>query len=241
MIRGIILFYLNIKPTHGYEIQKFLQVSGTEQWAKIQSGSIYYALAKLEKEKHIKVLKEERTGSRVRKIYGITESGKIEMNKELKEELATPISDVGSLKFLTYPILCELSRQEIEKIAGKHIEVLTEQLVYWRKWREIKITNDTPRLDVLSFDMAIQNLESQIEWHEELIRNIETYISQSEVVKNYIKAFDFSDMNSEKPLSEVEEKIFYTERLKNEILKDPKNAVGNLDKIIEELKSQIKL
>ena len=30
---------------------------------KIQSGSIYYALTKLEKDKFIKVLKEERTGS----------------------------------------------------------------------------------------------------------------------------------------------------------------------------------
>ncbi len=34
MIRTLILYYLNIKPTHGYEIQKFLQVSGADRWTK---------------------------------------------------------------------------------------------------------------------------------------------------------------------------------------------------------------
>ncbi len=240
MIRGLILFYLNIKPTHGYEIQKYLQISGTEQWAKIQSGSIYYALTKLEKEKHIKVLKEERTGSRVRKIYAITDSGKVEMKKELKEELATPISNVGSMKFITYPIMCELSKEEIVTIAGRHIEELKDELSYWRKWREVKTSDQTPKLEVLSFDLAIHNLEKQIEWHEELISHIDIYIYQGMNAKNYIKVFEFSDMNTEKPLSDVDEKIIYTERLKNEILKDPNNAVVNLDRILEELKSQVK-
>ncbi|MDV9924842.1 PadR family transcriptional regulator, partial [Clostridioides difficile] len=55
MIRTLILYYLNIKPTHGYEIQKFLQVSGADRWTKIQSGSIYYALAKLEKDGGVRV------------------------------------------------------------------------------------------------------------------------------------------------------------------------------------------
>jgi len=76
MIRVIILHYLNIKPTHGYEIQQFISMSGIDQWTKIQSGSIYYALTKLEKEKNIAIQREERTGSRVRKIYAITEQGK---------------------------------------------------------------------------------------------------------------------------------------------------------------------
>ena len=76
MIRGIILYYLNIKPTHGYEIQQFINFSGIDQWVNIQSGSIYYALTKLEKEKNISILREERIGSRLRKIYQITEKGK---------------------------------------------------------------------------------------------------------------------------------------------------------------------
>ncbi len=49
MIKVLILYYLSIKPTHGYEIQKFIQVNHMDEWTKIQSGSIYYAINKLEK------------------------------------------------------------------------------------------------------------------------------------------------------------------------------------------------
>lgn len=237
MIRGLILFYLNIRPTHGYEIQKFLQISGTTHWAEIQSGSIYYALSKLEKEKFIRVLKEERTGSRIRKIYGITESGKKEMMNELKVEMAAPISNIGSMKFLTYPMLCELSREEIEDITHKHINELKEKLTYWKKWREIKVSNLSSRLDMLSFDMAIHTLESQIEWHEELVDHLDIYVSQGQEVKNYIKSFDFSNISSELPLSEQDVGAI-VEKLKDEILKDPKNAAANLNRILEELKNQ---
>jgi hypothetical protein len=41
-------------------------------------------------------------------------------------------------------------------------------------------------------------------------------------------------------LSEEEQKLQYALKLKNEIMKDPQNAVVNLDKIIEELQNQIK-
>ncbi|HHS9424310.1 TPA: PadR family transcriptional regulator, partial [Clostridioides difficile] len=102
MIRTLILYYLNIKPTHGYEIQKFLQVSGADRWTKIQSGSIYYALAKLEKDGGVRVLKEEKTGARIRKIYEITQSGKLELREEIQKELQMPIVPTGSNKFLLH-------------------------------------------------------------------------------------------------------------------------------------------
>jgi DNA-binding PadR family transcriptional regulator len=50
MIKLLLLYYLSVKPTHGYEIQRFIQENELDKWTKIQSGSIYYALAKLEKE-----------------------------------------------------------------------------------------------------------------------------------------------------------------------------------------------
>ena len=122
MVRGIILYYLNIKPTHGYEIQQFISLSGIDQWTNIKSGSIYYALAKLEKEKNIAVQREERTGSRVRKIYEITAKGRETLIDEMRQELATPLFDLGSAKFITSPILSTLSQKEVEEILEKHIK-----------------------------------------------------------------------------------------------------------------------
>lgn len=237
MIRAWILFYLNIKPTHGYEIQRFFQISGTEQWAKIQSGSIYYALSKLEKEKFIKVVREERTGSRIRKVYGITESGKEELKKELKIQMAAPISNIGSMKFLISPLLCELTQEEIAVIVNRHIMELKEELAYWNKWRKAKISEFSTRLEALSFDYAIHSLEDQIEWHGELVGQLDTYIKQGMDVKNYIKAFDFSEINPDITISEddVESMI---DKIKEEFLKNPKNAAVNVKRMLEELKNQ---
>lgn len=240
MIRGFILYYLNIKPTHGYEIQRFLQLSGTEQWAKIQSGSIYYALTKLEKEKHIKVLREERTGSRVRKIYEITVSGREELHKEMAEELNKPLWQVSNTKFITGPMLATLTREECTAILVRHIKELKEQVDYWIKWREIKVGDQTEELNRLSFNITIDGIKGQIAWHEELLKNLDQYLKSGEQSEMMIRSFDFDRIDTGKTESETDDKISYINSLKAAILKDPDNAVINLDKIIEELNKQKK-
>lgn len=240
MISAFILYYLNMKPTHGYEIQKFIQMSGADQWAKIQSGSIYYALTKLEKEKHIKVLREERTGSRVRKIYEITESGKKELQKEMAEELDKPISNIGSMKFLTDPMLSTLDKDEMIKILINHIAKLQEQKEFWEKWYYVKIDDNATGLARLTFQMTIENIGYQIRWHEELLKNLDDYIKDSKAAEQFIKSINFDLVEENSGASEEELKLQYALKLKNEIMKDPQNAVVNLDKIIEELQNQVK-
>lgn len=239
MIRAFILYYLNIKPTHGYEIQKFLQVSGADQWAKIQSGSIYYALTKLEKEKHIRVLREERTGSRVRKIFEITDSGREELNKEMSEELDRPIANIGSMKFFTDPILDTLSKEDMFKIISNHIFKLKEQKDFWEKWFHVKGDNTATELTRLSFLMTIDNIEYQIRWHQELLDNLDEYMEAGKQTEQIIKSINFDQMYENSTVSEEEQKLQYALRLKEEIMKDPQNAVVNLDRIIEELHNQI--
>lgn len=240
MISAFILYYLNMKPTHGYEIQKFLQVSGADQWAKIQSGSIYYALTKLEKDKHIKVLREERTGSRIRKIYEITDSGKEELHQQMADELDKPISNIGSMKFLTDPMLSTLKKDEMERILSNHITKLQEQKEFWEKWYHVKIDDNATELSKLTFLMTIENIGYQIRWHQELLDHLDQYISNSKETEQIIKSLDFDMMEENNTASEEEQKLQYAMKLKNEILKDPQNAVVNLDRIIEELQNQIK-
>lgn len=240
MISAFILYYLNMKPTHGYEIQKFLQFTGMEQWTKIQSGSIYYALTKLEKDKYIRVLREERTGSRVRKIYEITESGKEELYRQMREELDKPISNVGSMKFFTGPMLNTLKKEDIIAIVNKHIEDLKQQKETWETWYQIKVDDTTTGLNRLSFQMTIENLQFQILWHQELLEHLGDYIREGKEIKQYIQSIDFDKMEAENPVSEEEQKLQYARKLKKEILKDPENAVVNLDRIIQELEKQVK-
>lgn len=238
MIRGIILCYLKIKPTHGYEIQRYMQLSGVEQWAKIQSGSIYYALTKMEKENNIEVLREERTGSRVRKIYQITEKGIHTLQDEMKEALNTPITNVGSIKFFTGPILCTLSKEDIIAITNKHLCELKEQKEYWTNWQTVKGGGKQNTLVDLSFEMTIQSIENQIKWHEELLNHLDTYIEDSIAVMQMLEQFDVNQYEQQAGSRQTEQSIEYMNHIK-ESMKDNPAMLKNLDLLIEELKKQI--
>ena len=238
MIRGIILCYLKIKPTHGYEIQRYIQLSGVEQWAKIQSGSIYYALTKLEKEKNIEVLREERTGSRVRKIYQITDQGRDTLQNEMKEALNTPITNVGSIKFFTGPILYTLSKEDIIAITKKHLSDLMEQKKYWTDWQKAKGEGKQSALVDLSFEMTIQSIENQIKWHEELLRHLDTYIEESTGMMQMLKQFDVSEYEQQTGSRQTEQSITYMNHIKDS-MKDNPAMLKNVDLLIEELKKQL--
>jgi len=238
MIRGIILCYLKIKPTHGYEIQRYLQLSGVEHWAKIQSGSIYYALAKLEKEKNIDILREERTGSRVRKIYQITDKGIDTLQDEMKEALSTPITNVGSIKFFTAPILCTLSREDMVEIIHKHLGELMEQKEYWTIWHKAKKGEKPNALTDISFEMTIQGIAYQIKWHEELRNHIDTYIEESKGMIQTLEQFDVNEYEKHAGKSQTEQSIEYMNHIK-ESMKDKPEMLKNLDVLIDELRKQL--
>lgn len=238
MIRSLILYYLNVKPTHGYEIQKFLQVSGIDNWCKIQSGSIYYALTKLEKDRCVEVLREEKNGARIRKIYATTERGKQELQKDLQQELLIPIMPVGSNKFFLNNILDELPKDIIIPTLKKHLSELAIQKEYWEKWRKIKTENGyTPRTEKIAFDMTIDSLKYQILWHEEILNNIDQYIALGKETKKIIQSIDFSG-DDEKDTTKVTTKLFDIQKLRDEIVNDPVKAVENIDKLIAQMKSK---
>lgn len=157
----------------------------------------------------------------------------------MAKELASPISSVGSFKFYIDPMLSTLSKDEIIKIVGNHISFLTEQKDYWSKWSAVKADDSTLGLTRISFEMAIQSINNQILWHEELIKNLDEYIKASINTENIVKSLDFNMFEEENSSSADREKLKYAMKLKEEILNDPQNAVANLDKIIEQLKTQI--
>lgn len=238
MIRGLILYYLNIKETHGYEIQRFIQLSGMDRWTKIQSGSIYYALTKLEKEGNVAIVAEEGTGQRARKIYAITEKGKKTLHDEMAQELQEPIVSIGSMKFITDPMLSTLEESEIRTIVTKHIEVLREQMGYWKEWKAAKTNSGKVSLIDFSFDMSIRSLEDQILWHEELLKNLKTYIEESKLTESFIRSFAADRIEPPYDIVETVNQIDFAKKLKETIRSNPELAIQDLDRMIEEMKAK---
>lgn len=196
LIRALILYFLSIKPTHGYEIQKYIQINQMNDWTKIQSGSIYYALSKLEKEGLIRIEREEHIGKKLRKVYAITNEGRLEFERVLSKELAKPICDVKSDKYVAYPFICTLSKERLINETKKHIDKLKKNKEEMVKWQKIKVKQQSLNIEKISFEMIISSYDYQIKWHEELINEIDKCIKISENVSEIIKKFDFTELDT---------------------------------------------
>lgn len=206
MIRALILYFLSIKPTHGYEIQKFIALNHMNDWTKIESGSIYYAIAKLEKQGAIELIREEGTGQKARKIYAITDKGRDELSKLLVVEFKKPIYSIQSDKFVAYPFVSGIDKNMLTKVVKRHIEKLQKEMEDLKKWQQYKITDKSLQIERISFEMMISSLEYQIKWHEALVDEIDRCIDMSKNISEYIKHIDFSEITS-LDIGEVQEKL----------------------------------
>lgn len=230
IIKVLILYYLSIKSTHGYEIQKFIQTNHMDRWTKIQSGSIYYALNKLEKQGFI-VLKEEiGSGSKARKIYEITDKGRDELKELVKKELDNELFAIGSDKFIIYPVLNTLDKETMISQINNHINKLEDKIAYLEKWQNIKVNENSLEVERISFEMMIKNVEYQIKWHKALIKEMDKCIMTSQEISKLIANFDFS--NAQTIEASTNDSI---ESLKREILNNPECASEKLDELIKKL------
>jgi DNA-binding PadR family transcriptional regulator len=237
MIRALILYYLSVKPTHGYDIQRFVEINGMDQWARIQSGSIYYALNKLEKQGFIYTLREERNGARIRKIYAISDSGKEELKRTLKEELLKPIGSIESDKFMIYIMFNKLTKDEITSGVKEHIKMLEEKKDWWQKGKELKVLDTTLKSEILHFDVVINTLEYQIKWHEMLIEEVDILLKFSDGVERVIGKIDFGNLEDVNYKLEDCKNLTEVQQLTDDIVSNPNNLEEKLAQLIQLLRT----
>lgn len=195
MTETLILYFLSIKSTHGYEIQKFIQLNEMNDWTTIRSGSIYYALSKLEKLGHIVLAETIPINGKMRKVYAISKLGRQALKKSVKEQMNKNIYDVKSDKFIAYPFLKGLEKDEIIGVVIKHIENLRKAKENLEYWQTKKLHKGSLKIERLSFEMMIQGYENQIKWHQALIEEIDECLQASDIVEQLILQNDFSNMS----------------------------------------------
>lgn len=190
-MQTLILYYLNLKPTHGYEIQRFIEVNELDQWTKIQSGSIYYALSKLEKDGLIEHIDRTNTAAKSRKVYQITDAGRQELSNLIRETIASPIYDIGSNKYFMYPLFTSLEYPKLEKELNKHIKMLKEKRDYLTSWKNLKINEASLEVEVCAFNMMIEALDMQIKWHKAILKDYDKITERHELFDQLVQTFNF--------------------------------------------------
>ncbi|MGH4123524.1 MAG: PadR family transcriptional regulator [Clostridium sp.] len=235
MVKALILYYLNIKETHGYEIQKFLQLNGMDTWANIKAGSIYYALSKMEKSGEIELAREETKGSRVRKIYRITDKGRKELKVTLEKELDKQLLPVNVEKFILPITINRLAKEKAINILNNHINDLNKALDYWKHWKNIKTTGACLEIERIAFEMTIVNFEYSISWHKALIKEYDIIKNVSQQQEKIIATFNFDEESENKHLEKINEERI--SELRETILNNPDKSKEALEKLIKLMSS----
>lgn len=78
----LILLSLSSGPKHGYDISKFIEEK-TKGFFRLPFGSLYPVLHKLEKEKLIQATWDSKDTLKPKKIYNVTEKGKLATRDEV--------------------------------------------------------------------------------------------------------------------------------------------------------------
>ena len=153
-------------------------------------------------------------------------------------QLATPIANVGAAKFIVDPMLATLSENEIQDVIKKHVKELKESLKYWREWKEIKADPNKNRLTAISFELTIQSIQNQIQWHEELLSGLKEYKAESKSFEQFISSFNVERFEQNKEIVHDVNNIEFVQQLKEQIKNDPELAIKDLERILEKMKQE---
>ena len=133
LTRLFVLGLLMQRPMTGYAIQIVLQLSQTQQWARVLPGSVYHALKKLADEGFVVLQATEQAGNRSKAIYAITPAGKEEFRSLLKQAWSTPVLHFPAEIYAALSFLDDLPREEIVLALDERIAALEHELATWNE------------------------------------------------------------------------------------------------------------
>lgn len=171
-----ILGFLNYRPYSGYDLKKFFDTSVRHFWPADQSH-IYRTLSRMSKNGWVEIEVIHQGPRPDRKLYHITETGK----QELRHWLVTPLppEENRSAEMIQVFFAAQLSDEEILAIFERTTAMMRGGLEHYAKIpRNIESYGEythSPReffFWMLTLDVGIHNLQSNLEFLEALIQRI---------------------------------------------------------------------
>jgi DNA-binding PadR family transcriptional regulator len=172
--RLVILGLLRDRDAYGYEIKQIIQEHMAD-WTSIAFGSIYFALDKMAEDGLVKKVGTEQKGGRPsRSVYQITEAGRAEFMRLLRQVWREPERSYFTLDIGLF-FMPALPLEEIKGYLGERLAQLdraTQGLVAHRT--EQLAQANTPRLAAAIFDHAQVHLQAELDWTRDLLNEIES-------------------------------------------------------------------
>ena len=172
-VRMVILGLLAERPLYGYEIKQIIE-EHMGDWTSIAFGSIYFALDKLAEEGFVEKVATEQAGSRPsRSVYQVTNSGKDEFLRLLRESWQAIEHDYYEIDLCLF-FQERLSLSEVKgylQARLNRLEVILQQL---QTHEAQQINNpEVPQQARAIFEHSRMHIQSEVIWTRELLSNID--------------------------------------------------------------------
>jgi DNA-binding PadR family transcriptional regulator len=181
--RLVILGFLRGRPQYGYEIKQLIEhVMG--DWTDIAFGSIYYALGKLADEGFVEKVGTEQEGGRPsRTVYQITDAGREEFMRLLREAWSSVERQTFDFD-IALSFMGALPVDEVKGYLRKRVTHLEHVLQYLdaHQSEELADTDHVPtHLATAVFSHHRRHLQAELDWTRELLQNVEQGVYDDEI------------------------------------------------------------
>ncbi|MEV7342363.1 PadR family transcriptional regulator [Streptomyces sp. NPDC093544] len=159
------------KPMHPYEIAQTLRRQGKDTSTKINYGSLYTVVQNLEKHGFVEVTDVERQGNRPeRTVYGITDSGRVEMTEWLSDLMAVPAREYPIFE-TALSLMGALHPDEVTRLLEGRLNSLEVQAASGRGALE-KLYETLPRIFLVETEYQLHMVRAQAEWVRGFLKEI---------------------------------------------------------------------
>lgn len=160
-----ILGILLEKPMHGYELKQYFETRMPVFWM-INYGSIYPMLKKLEKEGFVSG-KKELSGVMGKIVYKITEDGRREFRKILKERIKkeTFVRDEFTLHLFFLDFLDKIEINDLLLQRKERNEKLLMHLIE----RKEAVGKILPKYRLAMLERGLMHAKTEVEWLSKII------------------------------------------------------------------------
>jgi DNA-binding PadR family transcriptional regulator len=173
-IRLLILgVMLRKQPIHGYEVRRELELWDANQWANIAYGSIYSALNKMAEDGLVQPVSAEQHARTARTEYIVTERGKGEFERLLREYWWKPKSIIDPFQ-IALTFMDRMSRDELLAALRYRADVHRSFLASIDYMIAGKTSApDAQRHVAENIRLLAAHIETELRWIEEAIIKVE--------------------------------------------------------------------
>jgi DNA-binding PadR family transcriptional regulator len=158
-------------PRHPYEIAQVLRARGKEQSIKINYGSLYTVVQTLERHGLIEAAGTERDGRRPeRTVYGVTESGRVELREWLSELLGTPAKEYPRFES-ALSLMGVLHPDEAVSLLEQRVALL-DASVAARRAELAHYRTVLPRVFLVEGEYAVTMAAAEADWTRQLLKDM---------------------------------------------------------------------